>query len=153
MNNRLRGVVDAAKKLVLGDRPKTISELAVGIRKSTKAMREHIAYLDSQEMQQLCIDVRLRVISIDDRSPLGGLIGMTSPDMEKRANAMGEIKTIYKAMERMVEGYIDRGEPRGDNVAFHYVKMAEKTEGIPLSDLPDAIDAFATMLEDSQSIR
>lgn len=153
MIDGLRRIVDAARKVVLGDKPKTVGELAEGIRKSTKAMREHIAYLDSQEMQQLCRDVQLRVISVYDRSPLNGLIGMTSPEMEKRASAMGEIKTLFRAIERMVEEYVDRGEHRGDNVAFHYVKMAERTENIPLSGLPDAIDVFAAMLEDSQSVK
>ncbi len=148
--NKIGRAFEAVKTAIGINNPKSPTELAASIRKDIVDMREHVGYLDAQKRDQLCEEVRLRVVLAFDNN---GLLALAPVDLRQRAEAQCNVKQQYRFIAHTVEQYIQKEQYRSKHVA-HLWKQTDQSIGkATLGQLPEKLEKFAQALEDSDLIR
>lgn len=146
--NKIESAFKAVRTMMLG--PETPTELAVSVRRDIMAMKGYMAYLDSEKVNQLCGEFRLRTISIYDSNPIHSLID--DPNMRRRVEADGEIKLCYRVIVNKVNRYCKNGQHRNRHVSYLWMKAEESISKANLGQLPEILEQFAQALESSDLI-
>ncbi len=134
--------------MILGEQ--TPTELAGSIREDIMAMKEYMAYLDSEKVKQLCREFHLRAISIYDSNPIYSLID--DPNMRKRVEAGGRIKLCYRIVANKVNRYCKNEQHRHGHVSHLWMQTEESISQANLGQLPEILEQFTQALESSDLI-